>query len=396
MSADVLTSSFGERLGERIRQEGRELSARWLAELMTILPVEAQAIFPTHALLDHVPELLDQIGQYIATPASAEIHANTMVLAKAREFGQLRHQQRASVHQLLREYEILGRVLEAFVADETERLGLTPTPRTCLEVAQRINRALFALMQTTVDTFVSEYTATVEEHTAKLRSFNQMLSHELRNPLNTLQFAAELLARRTEGDESHRHVVDLITRNVKHASVVMRGLARLAQAEHALDSPGEQRIEVDSIAKEVMRQLADMAEARGVTLRVADGLPAMTIDAGKLELVVINLVSNAIKYSDPDKTERFVEIGAEVAPGEVLLSVRDNGLGIPPEHRHAIFQRSYRAHAERDDELGNEGFGMGLTIVQECLRELGGRIEVDSTPGEGSRFIVRLPVQDSQ
>jgi signal transduction histidine kinase len=396
MNADVLTSSFGERLGERIRQEGRELSARWLAELMTILPVEAQAIFPTDALLDHVPELLDQIGQYIATPASAEIHANTMVLGKAREFGQLRHQQQASVHQLLREYEILGRVLEAFVADETERLGLTPTPRTCLEVSQRINRALYALMQTTVDTFVSEYTATVEAHTAKLRSFNQMLSHELRNPLNTLQFAAELLARRTEADESQRHVVDLITRNVKHAATVTRGLARLTQAEHALDSPGEQRIEVDSIAKEVMRQLSEMAESRGVTLRVADGVPAMTIDPGKLELVLINLVSNAIKYSDPDKAERFVEIRADVVPGEVLLSVRDNGLGIPPEHRHAIFERSYRAHAERDDELGNEGFGMGLTIVQECLRELNGSIEVDSTPGEGSRFSVRLPVQDSE
>ena len=146
-------------------------------------------------------------------------------------------------------------MLEAFVADETERLGLTPSPRTCLEVSQRINRALYALMQTTVDTFVSEYTATVEEHTAKLRSFNQMLSHELRNPLNTLQFAAELLARRTEGDESQQHVVDLITRNVNHASAVTRGLARLAQVESPLDSPGEQRIEVEAIAREVVRQL---------------------------------------------------------------------------------------------------------------------------------------------
>jgi signal transduction histidine kinase len=397
MSAEVRSPSFGESLGESIRRNGRELSTRWLAELMTILPVEAQAIFPTDALLDHVPDLLDQIGQYVATPAATEIHANTMVLGKAREFGQLRHEQKASVHQLLREYEILGRVLEAFVADETERLGLTPSPRTCLEVAQRINRALYALMQTTVDTFVSEYTATVEAHTAKLRSFNQMLSHELRNPLNTLQFAAELLARRTaDGDESQRHVVDLIARNVKHASTVTRGLARLARAENALDSPGEQQIELDSIANEVTRQLAEMAEARGVTLRVADGLPLMMIDAGKLELVLINLVSNAIKYSDPKKPTRFVEIDAESGSGLVLLIVRDNGLGIPFEHRQAIFQRSYRAHAELDGELGNEGFGMGLTIVQECLRELNGSIDVESTPGEGSRFTVRLPVQNPE
>lgn len=393
MSSEVLTPSFGESLGESIRRNGHELSARWLAELVTILPVEAQAIFPTSALLDHVPDLLDQIGQYIATPATAEIHANTMVLAKAREFGQLRHQQKASVHQLLREYEILGRVLETFIADETERLGLTPPPRVCLEVAQRINRALYALMQTTVDTFVSEYTATVEAHTAKLRSFNQMLSHELRNPLNTLQFAAELLARRTAGDESQQHVANLISRNVKHASMVTRGLARLTQAENALDTPGEQRMEIDAIAKEVTRQLAEMAESRGVALRVASNLPVMIIDAGKLELVLINLVSNAIKYSDPRKPDRFVEIDAEAGEGLVLLMVRDNGLGIPFEHRQAIFQRSFRAHAELDKDLGNEGFGMGLTIVQECLRELNGSIEVESTPGEGSRFIVSLPHQ---
>jgi len=396
MTADVSTPSFGESLGESIRRNGRELSARWLAELMEILPVEAQAIFPTAALLDHVPDLLDQIGQYVASPTVAEIHANTLVLAKAREFGQLRHEQKASVHQLLREYEILGRVLEAFVADETERLGLKPSPRTCLEVAQRINRALYALMQTTVDTFVSEYTATVEAHTAKLRSFNQMLSHELRNPLNTLQFAAELLARRVGVDESQQHVVDLIARNVKHASTVTRGLARLAHAENALDSPGEQKIEVDAIAKEVVRQLSEMAESRGVTLRVMDDLPLMTVDAGKLELVLINLVSNAIKYCDPKKPTRFVEIDAETGSGLVLLIVRDNGLGIPFEHRQAIFQRSFRAHAELDGELGNDGFGMGLTIVQECLRELDGSIEVESTPGEGSRFIVRLPLQNPE
>jgi signal transduction histidine kinase len=190
--------------------------------------------------------------------------------------------------------------------------------------------------------------------------------------------------------------VDLIARNVKHASTVTRGLARLARAENALDSPGEQTIEVDSLANEVTRQLADMAEARGVTLRVADGLPLMTIDAGKLELVLINLVSNAIKYSDPKKPTRFVEIDAESGAGLVLLIVRDNGLGIPFEHRQAIFQRSYRAHAELDGELGNEGFGMGLTIVQECLRELNGSIDVESTPGEGSRFTVRLPVQNPE
>ncbi len=169
-------------------------------------------------------------------------------------------------------------------------------------MAQRINRALYALMQTTVDTFVSEYTATVEAHTAKLRSFNQMLSHELRNPLNTLQFATELLARRAAGDESQQHVIDLIARNVKHAALVTRAWRGYARAENALDSPGEQAIEVD-----VDRQGSDTAargDGRGPRRHAASGgWPALDDHRllEKLELVLINLVSNAIKYSDPNK-----------------------------------------------------------------------------------------------
>jgi signal transduction histidine kinase len=393
MTSDVaLTPSFGERLGERIRQEGRALSARWLAELMALLPVDAHAIFPTDALLDHVPELVDQIGHYVASPASGEIAANTLVAAKAREFGQLRHSQQASVHQLLREYEILGRVLESFVIEETERLGLTPSPRTCLELSQRIHRAVYALMQTTVDTFVAEYVAAVEDHAEKLRTFNQMLSHELRNPLNTLQFAADLLARRGEGDESSQRLLQLIVRNVHHAASVTRSLARLGQVESSTSSASEQHVEVDAVAREVVRQLADSAEVRGVTLRITDSLPSLVLDAGKLELVLINLVSNAIKYRDPRKAERFVEIEADFTDSELVLNVRDNGLGIAPEDQAAIFERSHRAHMHLDDELGNDGFGMGLTIVQECVRELNGRIELHSRPGEGTQFVVRLPI----
>ena len=115
------------------------------------------------------------------------------------------------------------------------------------------------------------------------------------------------------------------------------------------------------------------------------------MDSARLELVVLNLVSNAIKYCDPDKPERWVEIAADHNDGAYALSVRDNGLGIPDSDQAAIFDRFFRAHSHLDGELGVSGTGLGLAIVAECVRELGASIACHSTPGEGSAFVVQLP-----
>jgi signal transduction histidine kinase len=110
--------------------------------------------------------------------------------------------------------------------------------------------------------------------------------------------------------------------------------------------------------------------------------------------VLLNLVSNAIKYSDPAKADRFVEVVSDgAADTEHVLIVRDNGLGIPEPAQDAVFQRFHRAHADRDAELGVDGLGMGLTIVQECVREIGGRVRLESLPGRGSTFYVTIPVR---
>ena len=81
----------------------------------------------------------------------------------------------------------------------------------------------------------------------------------------------------------------------------------------------------------------------------------------------------------------------EAAPEAWSIVVEDNGMGIAPEHLPRVFERAYRAHAERDEELGTDGFGLGLAIVSDCVKDLGGEITVESRPGEGASFKVRLP-----
>jgi two-component system OmpR family sensor kinase len=150
-------------------------------------------------------------------------------------------------------------------------------------------------------------------------------------------------------------------------------------------------VPLGTVAREAARQLRDMAELRGVDVRIADETPDLTVDVGRLELTLVNLISNAIKYSDQSKAERFVELSATTAGDECRTLVRDNGIGIPKAAIGAIFQRFTRAHAGGGSPIAVEGVGLGLSIVDDCVRAMGGRIEVESVEGEGTTFVVILP-----
>jgi signal transduction histidine kinase len=365
------SQDYCQAIARRIQNDNRVLSARWLDELKALLPVSANDVFPSDALLDHIPSLLHELAAYLCAPAEEEIGANTSVIAKARQLGELRHEQQASVHQLLREYELLGTILEGFIAGETERLALCPSAAECITLTSRLSRALQSLMQMTVDTFIARYTQTIAEQTQKLESYNRMVSHELRNPLGTLAFTLSLLAQeQVVNDPAARgQVLELMQRNCDRMRDLLRNLEHLTRAGTMPDTPSVQQVEIRAIAAEVERQLHDMAAAREVEIRVAPGLPSARIDPARLELILMNLVSNGIKYSDPAKRERFVEISGGAASGEnrITLCVRDNGLGIPQAAMPSLFKRFFRAHVARDKELGIEGTGLGLSIAQECI-----------------------------
>src|SRR6187549_1801606 len=119
---------FGEVIAERIRTEHRALATRWFERLLGLLPVDARDIFPPESLLDHVPALILEISEYLRNPEEGAIAANTAILDKARELGSLRHAQRASLHQVLREYQVLSAVLVTFVVEEMKQLGIAPPP----------------------------------------------------------------------------------------------------------------------------------------------------------------------------------------------------------------------------------------------------------------------------
>lgn len=394
--ADLTAADFGALIAERIQAEHVAISARWLERLKGMLSVDTNEVFPTDHLLDHIPALIQELAAYLRAPEAEAVVANTAVIAKAQELGELRHAQSASVHQLLAEYRLLGGILTNFVQTELQHVGVSPGAAEAVEVLRRLNEAIWLLMQTTVNTFVAEYTATISSHAARLESFNRMVSHELRQPLGTLMYALPLLRTETDrGDMARQeHLLAVMERNVLKLTQLMEQLESLSRLRTArMDVPDVQRTDVATVAWEVARQLREMADARGVAITVSEPLPELVIDTARLELILMNLMSNAVKYSDPDKSPRLVSV--ETVPSEtpdsLCISVRDNGLGIPADQVATIFRRFVRAHAERDSELGVRGSGLGLAIAAECAEGVGGNIRVESTVGVGTTFFLSVP-----
>lgn len=388
----MIITDFGDLIAERMRAEHRALAARWFERLLTLIPVDARDVFPTESLLDHVPALILEVSAYLREPEDAAIAANTAILEKARELGALRHRQRASLHQVLREYQLLGGVLVNFVLEEMQRLGAMPPAPDSVSLVFRINQAVNVLSQATVEAFVALYTQTIAEQNQRLEQFTRMAAHEWRQPLGALQFGVSLLRQPGLTPERSERTWEAVVRNVDHLVDLTHKLEAVARMQTNADGPIVQEVAATMVIQEAARQLREMADAREVQVQIAEDLPTLTADVGRLELVFVNLLSNAIKYSDPKKQARFVKVsGSLESPNACRFEVLDNGLGIPQDALTGIFQRFTRAHTGRADLQSVAGIGLGLSIVEDCVRAMGGEIDVRSAEGEGSVFVVTLP-----
>lgn len=390
--SEVLLETASERLARRLRDESSRLADLWLHELIALLPVGVRDVFPSRSLLDHVPLLLVEIAAHVGDPLEHEVSVSSVMELKARELGELRFRQKASVHQILREYDLLARVLENFVREETRTLPAPVSAEEAYRVIGRLHRAIRVVMQTTVDTFVASYDDAITKQQRRLEDFNRMVSHEMRSPMQSLVIASSLLESADPEGAAHAKASDLVRRGVGQLERILEDLESLARTGSIPeDSPTVQQVDLTALARDVKTQLQASAAARGVSLRVAEDLPLLWVDAARLQMVLANLVDNAIKYSDPDKPERWVEVATGAMNGDVVeILVRDNGLGVAAGDRHRIFERSVRAHEHLDEVLGASGSGLGLTIVKECVTALNGEIDLESTLGEGSTFLLRL------
>lgn len=145
-------------------------------------------------------------------------------------------------------------------------------------------------------------------------------------------------------------------------------------------------VDLESIFHEELTILQNMPDASGIKIEFfCDAQTSLYSDVIRLKTILTNILSNAIKYSDRQKDNRFIKVKGRVSEGKFNISIEDNGLGIESQYLSKIFDMYFRAHT------GLKGTGLGLYIVKDTIDRLNGTIEVTSEPGKGTSFYIELP-----
>lgn len=378
-------------LASRLEAETATLAAAWLDQIVETLVGSAAEVFPSRDIVHDIPDFIAEIAQHLRLPQSESIARHAGVMRSAAELGRVRFRQRATVHQLLREYQVLADILEEFLLAEVA--GHQP-PLAANEVGRvmhRVTQSLRVLQQQTVDTFVAIYTDAIERQNAQLIAFGRLVGQEMRQPLGVLQVMSGVLPVR-EGDVELTHLVDVFDRNVRRLADVAGRLERLSHVgSEATLMPLQQQIALSQVVAEAVDKLHEMARDREVHIQVDPELPVLQVDIGRTEIVFVNVIANAIKYSDPAKPARLVEVvNVRDAPHPTIL-VRDNGVGIASRRVQHLFREFARAHAHRDPDLHSQGLGLGLSLVRECMDAAGGSVRLESEEGQWTAVTLCWP-----
>jgi len=205
--------------------------------------------------------------------------------------------------------------------------------------------------------------------------------HVVKNPVAAIVGYAQL-GRDCDGLPEAHELFGLVEAQAWRASDVLQNMLEFTRREPSRP----ELLDPATVAEDAVKLLRHPLRLRGVTVRteIAPGLPKIHTHAGELQQVLVNLLMNAADAME-GRPERIVTIGSGGADGRVLLWVRDTGAGIDPEHLEKIFQPFFTT------KKGREGTGLGLSVSQRIVRDLGGEIRVESKLGVGATFTVALP-----
>ncbi len=219
------------------------------------------------------------------------------------------------------------------------------------------------------------------------RDFISNVSHEFRTPISSIKLIAETLADGAPADgevyQDFLHKINIEADKLAHMTDELTELSRIENDEVLLN---RDILKIDALIRQVVMRLQAQADKKNLklNLEIEPGLPDLVIDQYRIEQVLLNIIHNAIKFTDPGGS-----IGARVKKqeSEVLFAVSDTGIGIAADELPRIFERFYKVNRARDDE----GSGLGLAISRHIINAHGGRIWAESVEGKGSTFFFTLP-----
>lgn len=222
--------------------------------------------------------------------------------------------------------------------------------------------------------------------------FASMVVHDLKNPVNGIAMMVELALRKGRDlPEAHRGYLDQIARTCREMLRLIQNLLEISRIEDGKMPVESERVALDTLAGEVVREYAPSAEQAGrrLLLDVAPGTPEALVDRALARRILVNLVANALRHSGSPAVEIRLRPGAAEPPArEVVVEVADRGRGIPPADAGRVFER-FRTRPSASEAPG--GTGLGLPFCQLAAEVMGGRIALESKAGGETVFRVSLP-----
>jgi signal transduction histidine kinase len=225
--------------------------------------------------------------------------------------------------------------------------------------------------------------------------FMTRMNHELRTPLTAIIGFSRVLMQGKQGvlSEGALRYADRIRANGMHLLSLINQILDVAKVEAGRMDLDAEPVDVDSLVRETIAMLEATADAKGIVLRgeLPEHLSVVVTDLGKLRQILINVVGNAIKFTD----EGEVCVRVDIDPASrrpVSIAVRDTGIGIPPERQQKVFEPFEQGDSSTRRQFG--GTGLGLSIVKTFAQLIGATIEVQSQVGQGTTFTIWLASAD--
>jgi signal transduction histidine kinase len=257
--------------------------------------------------------------------------------------------------------------------------------------SQSLYMSMLALMVVSLGFGVATSVRTLRKQLeiARLKSdFASAVSHEFRSPLTGIRQLAEMLKTgRVASDQRKTEYYSMILEEVDRLSSMVENVLGFARLRDRSCATAFDATDMTAWLADVIERFRRSPAATNATIMasIPDGLPRLAIDREALARAVGNLVENAIKYSPGSRTA-WVE--ADAAGGGVVIRVRDEGIGIDDADRPRLFERFYRGHGEHVQAVA--GSGLGLSLVKEVVTAHGGHVAMESEPGKGTTFTIRL------
>lgn len=387
--------------GQLIGESVDAIIEQWISAVCEDREIAHAKELPSLAIRDHVPAVLKAIAQRLAHQGD---EAQPQIEQASLTHGALRAEQGFDPSEVMREYRLLRRTIFSTLRPKLLETTASAVLETTTVVNEVIDQALTLCFESYMEERLEELarlreqvTLASEEMTRLARSSQEqiaVLAHEIKTPLNSIVGYAELFLRqqqrqlREEVNLSNTDSIERVLRNGRRLLQTVNRVLDLARHEYGEVQLQTQTIEVATLLQSVSEVIEPLAQAKDLLFTVnAEQAPQqVTMDLSHLQQVLINLCSNAIRYTNQGSVQLKC---IALSPQQWQIQVIDTGVGISPENQTHIFKPYFQAN-----EAGifqRQGTGLGLAIVAQTVRLLQGDIQLTSQVGEGSIFTVTLP-----